>query len=157
MKLNNSQTGCLNADLFCWMWRVLFNDDKFQIHTRQNNKMNPHIVTGIQQLSRLSHICFSFPSCVLRSSSCLGWSILKQTLDVTSLHPYIFHLCTHLVKNNGLFWGHLGGSVDWASGSWFWLRSWSQGRGIEPSVRLHVECGACSLSFSCPSPLSLYF
>ena len=113
MKLNNSQTGCLNADLFCLMWRVLFNDDKFQIHTRQNNKMNPHIVTGIQQLSRLSHICFSFPSCVFRSP-CLGWSILKQTLDVTSLHPYTCHLCTHLIKNTFL------GAPGWFS----WLSIW---------------------------------
>ena len=48
----------------------------------------------------------------------------------------------------------LGGSVGWASDSWFWLKSWSQCCGIEPHVGLCTECGAClrfSLS-SCPSP-----
>ena len=31
-----------------------------------------------------------------------------------------------------LYKGHLGGSVSWATDSWFWLRSWFQGGGIEP-------------------------
>ena len=50
--------------------------------------------------------------------------------------------------------GHLSGSVGWASDSWFQLRSWSQGRGIEPRIGLHTECRAC-LSFSLSFPLSL--
>ena len=62
---------------------------------------------------------------------------------------------------------HLGGSVGWVSDSWFWLRSWSQGRGIKPHIRLHTECRtylrfslslclslSLSLSF-CPFPLFL--
>ena len=52
--------------------------------------------------------------------------------------------------------GWLGGSVGWASYSWFHLRSGSQGCGIQPcSGRLCTECGAC-LRFSlslCLSPL----
>ena len=43
--------------------------------------------------------------------------------------------------------GHLGGSVGWVSNSWFQLRSWSQGCGIEPRIRQCTECGAC-LRFS---------
>ena len=34
--------------------------------------------------------------------------------------------------------GHLRGSVDWASDSWFLLRLWSQGRGIKPHVGFHA-------------------
>ena len=52
----------------------------------------------------------------------------------------------------------LGGSVSWASDSWFWLRSQSQGCEIKPRVRLFTECGAClrfSLSLSLSAPPSL--
>ena len=42
---------------------------------------------------------------------------------------------------------------SWASESWFPLRSWYQGCGIEPCVRLHAKLGAC-LRYSLP-PLSL--
>ena len=45
----------------------------------------------------------------------------------------------------------LGGSVIWASDSWFWLRSWSGGHGI---IRLHIQHRVClSLSLR-PSPSS---
>ena len=47
------------------------------------------------------------------------------------------------------------GSVGWVSNSWFALRSWSQGRGIEPWLRLHAEREAClRFSFSLPLPFS---
>ena len=46
--------------------------------------------------------------------------------------------------------GRLGSSVGWASHSWFWLRSWSQGCGMEP----HAGCGVC-LRFSLPHSLPL--
>ena len=42
--------------------------------------------------------------------------------------------------------------------SWFWLRSWSQCRGIEPCIGLHAENGAClRFSLSLSLPLSLAF
>ena len=46
----------------------------------------------------------------------------------------------------------LGGSFGWASDYWFQLRSWCQGRGIKPHVRLCTEHGVClgsSPSLSC--------
>ena len=54
--------------------------------------------------------------------------------------------------------GCLGGLVSWASDSWFWLRLWSQGYGIEPHIPLCAEHGATwdflSLLLSlCLSPL----
>ena len=51
--------------------------------------------------------------------------------------------------------GLLGGSVSWASTSWFWCRSWSQGCGIKPCIvgfMLSVEPAWDSLSV--PLPLS---
>ena len=51
------------------------------------------------------------------------------------------------------FKGHLGGSVSWASDSWFWLRSWSQYCGMESCVRLCSEQGAClGFPLSAPPP-----
>ena len=49
---------------------------------------------------------------------------------------------------------HLGGSVGWASDSWFRLRSWSQGRGIKPHTGICAEYGTC-LRFSLSLSLSL--
>ena len=52
----------------------------------------------------------------------------------------------------------LGGSVRWASDSWFQFRLWTQDHGIEPCVQLHAECWAC-LRFPvslCPSPLLIF-
>lgn len=43
--------------------------------------------------------------------------------------------------------GHLGGSVDSASSSWFRLKSWPHGLEMEPQVGLCAGCGA-SLRFS---------
>ena len=43
-----------------------------------------------------------------------------------------------LIKLNTMYpikkwvWGHQGGSVGWASDSWFWLGLWPQACGIEP-------------------------
>ena len=52
----------------------------------------------------------------------------------------------------------LGGSVGWASNSWFPLRSWSQGCEIEPRDELGSQIRVClrvSLFNSlCPSPCS---
>ena len=39
-------------------------------------------------------------------------------------------------EKNPLFPGRLGGSVSWASGSWYQLKSWSQSCGINPRLRL---------------------
>ena len=54
-------------------------------------------------------------------------------------------------------WWQLGGSVSWASDSWSWLRSWTQGGEIAPCIGLRAHWGVClrfSLSLSlCPSPL----
>ena len=53
--------------------------------------------------------------------------------------------------------GHLGGTVSWASDSWFLLGSWFWGCGIKPCVGLHAWCWVClwlSISFFLP-PLSL--
>ena len=48
--------------------------------------------------------------------------------------------------------GHLRGSVNRASDSWFQLRSWSQGCGIKPCIRFCTEHEAClKFSFSLPS------
>lgn len=75
--------------------------------------------------------------------------------------------CSELSFQEVYIMVHLGGSVNWASDSWFQLRSWSQGHGMEPrrkprtepSAGLLIEyCGAClefSLSLSPSSPLSL--
>ena len=46
--------------------------------------------------------------------------------------------------------GCLGGSASWASDSWFWLMSWSQGHEMKPSIGLCAEHGVF-LRFS-PSP-----
>ena len=52
--------------------------------------------------------------------------------------------------------GCLGGSVSWASNSWFQLRPWSWGCGMELCVRVcHAERGAClGFPFSLPLPIS---
>ena len=50
--------------------------------------------------------------------------------------------------------GGLGGWIGWASESWFQLRSWSQGCGIEFRVGLCTDHGAC-LGFSLSLSLSL--
>ena len=51
--------------------------------------------------------------------------------------------------------GCLGGSVGWASNSWFQLRSWYQGHRIETHVGLCAKCGACLGFFLClPLPHS---
>ena len=48
-----------------------------------------------------------------------------------------------------LFRGCLGGTVSWASDSWFWLRSWSSDHGIQPLVG-HGVCLRLSLPLSLP-------
>ena len=50
--------------------------------------------------------------------------------------------------------GHLGGSVGYASNSWFRLRSWSQGCKMEPYTGLCVQC-RIDLRYSQPLPLHL--
>ena len=54
------------------------------------------------------------------------------------------------------FQGHLGGSVGWASNSWFQIRSWSWGHETELSIWLHIQLGVClrfNLSLSLCSSL----
>ena len=52
-----------------------------------------------------------------------------------------------------VFQGHLADSVNWASDSWSWVRSWSQGPGIEPYGGLPAQQGVClSLAPFSPYP-----
>ena len=54
-----------------------------------------------------------------------------------------------------ILWGCLGSSVSWGFNSWFQLRLWSLGGGIQPCVGLCAEHGGClgfSLSPSVPFP-----
>lgn len=48
---------------------------------------------------------------------------------------------------------HLGGSVSWASDSWFQFRSWSQGHEMQPHVQLCARHGACLRFSLSPSAL----
>ena len=82
---------------------------------------------------------------------------INESPQIYSPFPRRFQSCKfhHL---NVLTMEHLGGSVSWASNSWFQFRSWFQSCDIEPCVGLHVECGDC-LGFSLPltSPLLMSF
>ena len=50
--------------------------------------------------------------------------------------------------------GHLGGSVGWATNSWFWLRSWSQDCEIKPHICLALHSAGNLLEIlSLPLPL----
>ena len=41
------------------------------------------------------------------------------------------------------FWEDLGSPISSISNYWFWLKSWSQGYGIEPCDGLHAQHGLC--------------
>ena len=61
--------------------------------------------------------------------------------------PLGFILTKVIIDLRRLEEGHLGGSVSWASDSWFWLRSQSQGHEIELLVRIRAHTMS-----ACPSP-----
>ena len=66
----------------------------------------------------------------------------SQPLDCPSRSPTIgYHLSTNTEDTsntedhiNTVISGCLGGSVTWVSGSWFWLKSWSQVVGSSPMM-----------------------
>ena len=88
------------------------------------------------------------------------YSLLKLSMY---LSIWFMFSCLDYLQDNvysllkvGPFWGHLSGSVSWASHSWFWLRLlWSKGCQIEPHVGLCAHGGIClgfSPSLFTPSP-----
>ena len=77
----------------------------------------------------------------------------KQRNDISFFYLYFFDHKWEwtMLKVCKIIFGYLkclGGSV---SLTWFWLRSWSQGREMEPCVGLCAEYGICS-RFSSPHP-----
>ena len=88
-----------------------------------------------------------------------SWTMDKE-LSLSSLFIIIPESTMYLsfAKSRMNELGHLGGSIDWVSNSWFWLRSWSRGSWVQAlHLALHWQCRAC-LGFSpsslpCPSPV----
>ena len=63
----------------------------------------------------------------------------------------VYASCSDLRWISLEIWGHLGGSVTWASNSWFSLRSWSQCHEVEPLITQHETC--LWFSLFCPTTL----
>ena len=97
------------------------------------------------------HPCRAPIICRVRLSSLMLSNFLYFLSFLLIFVFSLFHWVVYTIMlSDLLILGHLGDSVSWVPPSWFWLRSWSKGHGIEHYVGCCTEHGAC-LRFSLSS------
>ena len=86
-------------------------------------------------------------------SSHLSYQVILKDLGLGSKSHTYSSIFLYFLKKI-FFQGHLGGSVSWASDSWFRLRSWSHGLWVQVLPSGISLLGILSLPLSLPLPHS---
>ena len=106
--------------------------------------------------STIHRVKCHIPSPFLQLSNYCSFQKFSKFSQLLNLFFQMNHTIQSVKLSKGLPQGRLGGSVSWASDSWFWLRSWSHSSWVQaPHWALCWQHRACLGSYLSPTSLSL--